>query len=152
MDSLAAMTAYQTGQYLAWLVLGSLLIALLARLMRGDRAPRARVTDGIAALVVAALLIGGIARASGDDGGSSWKSDKGTELRAGFLAGCTDTSGAPSYCQCLFDRLVGQASYDTPDEFAALERPVTAAVESGDPADVPPGVVSAIETCVGAES
>jgi hypothetical protein len=51
---IGASTAYQTGQYLGMAMLAALLVALIRRGITPHRASRRRITDAIAALVVAA--------------------------------------------------------------------------------------------------
>jgi nitrate reductase gamma subunit len=82
MELPGASSAYHTGQYLGLAALAALLVVLVRRGMKPHRASRARVTDAVAALVVGALLIGGVVRFGGDT--DPWKTDKGAEMKAGL--------------------------------------------------------------------
>jgi hypothetical protein len=149
MESLAASTAYQTGRYLALIVLAALLIALIARLRRTDRAPRARLTDGIAALVVVALLATGVVRATGDgdEPGREWEGNQAAEMKAGFIAGCENSSDGMVDCGCAFEVITREPPYDTPSGFATLLGPVQAAQRSGDVSALPKVLFTAVRDC-----
>jgi hypothetical protein len=145
---LAASSAYETGRFLGMATLAVLLVALIRRIANPAKAPRARKTDAIAALVVAALLIAGLARiAGGDDKSDPWKSGQGAEMKAGFIDGCNATSAAFVDCGCAFDHVTSAPPYDTPDGLAALAGPVRAAQQSGSPGDIPAVLLSAMQSC-----
>ena len=143
-----ASTAYQTGQILGMAALAALLVALIRRWMNARTESRARTTDAIAAVVVAALLIGGIVRlVAGADRDDPWKTDQGVQLKAGFMAGCHDSANGLVDCGCAFKHITSVPPYDTPSGFASLSGPVDAAKASGDPRDLPAVLMSALSSC-----
>jgi hypothetical protein len=149
MESLAAAsTAYQTGQYLAMATMAVGLVLLIRRAVDQKRPSRSRATDVVAALVVGALLVGGIVRLGGDgDRNDPWKNGEGAQMKAGFINGCKSNSAGVIDCSCAFDHLTSAPPYDTPPGLATLVAPVRAAQQSGDPADIPAALISAMEAC-----
>jgi hypothetical protein len=144
---LAASSAYQAGHYAATAALAVLLVALIVRLSKRTASTRGRRTDALAALVVAALLVGSVIGLSGEKAPGTWETQQGVEMRAGFIAGCNNSSGAEVDCGCAFDHIASEASFDTPEKFATLAGPVAAAQKSQDPADLPPAFLTAMQTC-----
>jgi hypothetical protein len=130
--------------------LGVGLLAVLRRLASPNRGPRSRLTDGIAALVLAVLLIGNIARGTGgDDKQDAWSSGQGAQMKAGFIDGCeAHNTGNVVDCGCAFDHVTAEPPYDTPDGLASLYEPSLAAQQSRNLADVPAVMMSAIRACV----
>src|SRR4051812_46406488 len=141
MSLLAASSAYQAGQYAATATLAVALVALIVRLLKRTASTRGRRTDALAALVVAALLAGSVIGLSGEDAPDTWETQQGVEMRAGFIAGCNNSSGAAVDCGCAFDHITSDSSFDTPEKFATLAGPVAAAQRSQDPADLPPALL-----------
>ncbi|HMJ97328.1 MAG TPA: hypothetical protein VK486_15855 [Thermoleophilaceae bacterium] len=149
MEALAgASTAYETGHYLAMAAMAVGLILLIRRAIDQNRPSRSRGTDVIAALVVAALLIVGVVRLGGDgDRNDPWKTGEGAQMKAGFVKGCESTSAGVIDCGCAFDHITSAPPYDTPPGLAALAGPVRAAQQSGNPANLPAVLVSAMNAC-----
>jgi hypothetical protein len=145
-STLLAVSAYQLGRSIGTSLLVLLLVALVWRTLSSRRSRRARVTDGVAAAVVAALLVAGATRPSPvDDLPDAWSSPAAAELRAGFIAGCEQTAPAQLDCGCVFSSLSSVPPYDTPRGFATLQD-VLAGAER-DPAALPGPVVAAVRTC-----
>ena len=144
---LAALSAYQVGRYLAMATLAVLLVALLVRLSRRAPGTQGRRTDALAALVVAALLVGNVVGFGGEETPEGWETQQGVELRAGFVSGCNDSSGATVDCGCAFEHIRSDSAYDTPEKFATLVGPVAAAQQSQNPADLPPVFMTAMQSC-----
>jgi hypothetical protein len=149
MESLAgASTAYQTGQYLAMATMAVGLVLLIRRGIDQSRTSRSRMTDLIAALVVGVLLVAGLVRVGGDgDRNDPWTSGEGAQMKAGFINGCESTSAGVIDCGCAFDHLTSAPPYDTPPGLATLAGPVRAAQQSGNPANLPAVLVSAMNAC-----
>lgn len=142
MLTILAVSAFDAGRYAAYVTMAVLLVALVRRILSGRRSRRSRLTDSIAACVVAVLLIGNVVRASGD--GPSWSSSKGVEMRAGFVEGCESTSGGSVDCTRAFDCLVSKPEYDTPKE---LEDVLEPAVAANDPSALPAEYLAALASC-----
>jgi hypothetical protein len=143
--TILAVSAYDAGRYAAYAVLALLLVALVRRIRSGRRSPRSRLTDSIAACVVALLLGTGVVRAATD--GDPWSSEEGVEMRAGFLAGCESSAGTAVDCGCTFDALVSAPAYDTPKEFAALGAVVERAIRENDVSVIPAEYLNAARSC-----
>lgn len=142
MLTILAVSAYDSGRYAAWVVMAILLVALVRRILSARRRARSRLTDSIAACVVAVLLISGVVRGSGD--GPSWSSDEGAQLRAEFVDGCESTAGGAFDCGRAFDCLVSEPAYDTPKE---LEDALEPAVTANDPSALPADYLDALQSC-----
>jgi hypothetical protein len=143
-----AWTAYQTGQYLAMATMAVGLVLLIRRAINQNRPSRSRGTDVIAAVVVAVLLVGGLVRLGGEgDRNDPWKSGEGAQMKAGFINGCESTSAGVIDCGCTFDHLTSAPPYDTPPGLATLVGPVRAGQQSGNPANLPAVLLSAMDAC-----
>ncbi len=140
-------SAYASGRLLGLVVLALLLVLLVRRIVLARRTPRSRLTDSIAACVVAALLVAGVMRAAGDEGGS-WSSAEGTEMRAGFIQGCESSAGGVVDCGCTFDALTSAPAYDTPKELASLAPVLRRAEAANDVGMIPQEYVTAARSCV----
>jgi hypothetical protein len=144
----AVSSAYEAGQALAMVVLAALLVALVVRAVRRKaRLGQLPVTDVIAAVIVTALLVASVARLGGGDQTDPWASQEGKELRAGFIAGCGDSSNGVVDCTCVFDEIRSEAPYDTPSEFASLAGPVMAAQQAQDLNAVPGIIIRSVQAC-----
>jgi hypothetical protein len=139
MLEILAVSAYGAGNIIAFTVLAVLLVALVRRGLR-----KGAVSDWIAAAVVAALLVGGVLRAGGDD---AWASGEGAQLRAGFIAGCENSAGSLVDCGCVFTELSSAPPYDTPAGFATLADPVRQAAQTGDLSLIPQPYIAAATAC-----
>lgn len=122
------------------------LLLLLRRIANPRRAPRSRLTDGIAALVIGILLVVNIVRLGGDD--DSWRRGEGPEMKAGFIAGCEDAPGNFVDCGCAFEQLTSTPPYDTPEGFLTLHEGIETAQRSQDPRDVPAPLMTAFRSCL----
>ena len=113
------------------------------------RARRGRTTDAVAALVAAALLLGGIIHATSGRGSSSpWASGEGLNEKAGFMAGCGQTAHGLVDCGCVFSYITSRSPYDTPAGFTALAPAVERFNATRDPGTLPTVYLGAIRTCI----
>jgi hypothetical protein len=80
--------------------------------------------------------------------GHSWDSAWGKRQRADFIVGCDARAAGRVDCGCLWDRLIVQPQYDTPDEMASnLLQPLQRALARGDRGYMPPGYGPILEQC-----
>lgn len=168
MQSILATSAYDAGYEVGALtavaVLAALLVALIVRVRHSAPAPRAaayggalapeqpvgprrRTSDIVAICIVGVLLAGAILNLASRDSATagSWSTAEGRNMKAGFVDGCTNSSGRLVDCGCLFDALRATPSYNTPERFAALGQQLASA--GGNPNLVPPAYLAAVQSC-----
>jgi uncharacterized RDD family membrane protein YckC len=74
------------------------------------------------------------------------RSPASSALRSGFMSGCERGGASSSHCGCVFNAIVA-AGYTDSAAWESLEREVTAAQASDNPALLPAGYVSAVRSC-----
>lgn len=118
-------------------------------------APRRRRTDALAAVVVGALLIGGILQvgdgsahsASAQATSAVWSTPQGRELRAGFMAGCERSAAGAVDCRCVFARLTRHSPYDTLGGFMTLVAPVHQFEQTRNAGLIPSALIDSVRSC-----
>ncbi len=101
---------------------------------------------GAAALVLAALLIGSVVRMTGTHP-TPWDSGIGAQIKAGFIAGCSQTGKSAAHCGCVFSHVTARAPYNTPNGFEGLATNLGEFVRTRDVRVLPKGYVDAILAC-----
>jgi hypothetical protein len=99
-----------------------------------------------AALVLAAMLVASAVRMTGTRH-TPWDSGMGAQMKAGFIAGCSQTGKSTAHCGCLFSHLTARVPYNTPDGFEGLATNLGEFVRTGDVRVLPQGYVDAIMAC-----
>ena len=159
-------TAYQAGQLTGLAFALVLAVYVIHRAMtRGfgsKRRPAREATIAlIATLIAGAYLISGVqggmfestssANASGS--GEGWSDAKGAEVRAGFLAGCSQSvQSREAICECVFSRISALPDYNTPRSFETLAASLASFQQTHQISSLPAAMVSAIRSCAAAHT
>jgi hypothetical protein len=113
-----------------------------------SRSSRARRTDALGALIVAALLVAGVIHVIGHSTHSDpWATPAGVSVKAGFLGGCQNSAGNLVDCECAFARITSHSAYDTPAGFAMLIGPAATFEQTKSLQVLPSVFVSAVRSC-----
>jgi hypothetical protein len=105
----------------------------------------------VAVIVAGAYVLAGAGRGMFDGSSAAaegWSSERGINIRAGFIAGCSH--GVPaqgSICECVFTRIAAAPPYDTPVGFEGLVSSMQRFQASRDPSVLPQAVVAAVRGC-----
>lgn len=105
-----------------------------------------RVTDAVAALVVATLLILSVSHnltAHNDP----FDTPQGRQERAGFINGCEQASSTETVCSCRFSHLTSTPPYDTPERFLNLQVDTATVLRTHRAQDMPATYLAAIKAC-----
>lgn len=109
---------------------------------------RRRVTDGIAAIVVAAALIASGIR-SLNTHHDPFSTRQGQQERAGFVDGCRQSPQAGLVdCSCVFSHLTSSPQYDTPENFLNLQVDLATVFRTHRAEDMPPAYLTAVKACL----
>jgi hypothetical protein len=150
-----ASTSYHVGQVIGVVVVlvlagGVVRRALTVGVGRGLNRSRDRWIAAGAALVAVAFLVSAANAGIFNSGsGSTWSSQRGIDIRAGFIAGCAHgrTHVVPT-CECAFRHMTSIPAYDTPDRFEAVAPIFRRALLDHSASDLPPDLVAAVRSCV----
>lgn len=142
---LAASTAYGTGRTAGLVATAVLILAVLRQVVWIRSNPKAGVRRALVLGGLAVMVVVNIGRIAGE--AEPWESGRGAEMKAGFLDACQRSSGTVVDCYCAFQVVTTRPPYDTPDGFATLMGPASAAQRSGNPEDVPAVLVTALQSC-----
>jgi hypothetical protein len=131
----SASTSYQIGEFVGLAIVLVMAVYVVRRAMTRGFGREVRPTrDGL--IVVLAIVLAAAYLISASNGGifdsssltpaaasaSGWSTAEGRELRAGFIAGCSQgvASRQPT-CECVFRNLTRTAAYATPAGFMTLQ-------------------------------
>jgi hypothetical protein len=133
------MSAYHFGQLLG-------VAAVVAITIFAVRRARSTAWAVTAVVIGAAILTADATNflAQGSDG--PWSTQKGKELKAGFVDGCSQGTPKPT-CTCMFDYISSHAPYDTPDGFVTLSYGINSYMRTGDPSRIAPVFLEAGRHC-----
>jgi hypothetical protein len=150
-----ASTSYHVGQAVGLVVVLVLAGAVVRRALTvGLGRVRNRLRDrwiaAGAALVAGAFLVSAANAGIFNSGsGSAWSSQRGIEIRAGFIAGCANgRTDVVAICECAFRHMTAIPAYDTPDRFEAVVPTFRRALVDHSASDLPPDLVAAVRSCV----
>lgn len=155
-------TSYQIGQFVGLAFVLVLAFAVLRRAATTGFGSRAggllNRSIVVAAVVIAAGYLAYGAKEgmfeSGAGAGTqqAWSTQEGVNLKAGFIAGCSQNQEARDrICECVFNRIASAAPYDTPAGFEANLLPaVRRFQETRQPSTLPVAYVSAARSCASA--
>src|SRR5207302_2146616 len=134
-------TAYHVGQVVGLLILLVVAIAVL----RSHLSP---VVRAVVVVVAGALFVVGLKSVLANASNPAWSTNQGVNLRAGFIAGCTNgVSSRQSKCECVFQHVSSVPPYDTPSGFEQLAVALRRAGETRNVAAVPAALIDAGRPC-----
>lgn len=96
-----------------------------------------KLAVGLACVLVAIVALGAVFGSTSGSAADAWSSERGVNVKAGFIDGCTQSGGVPARCDCIFQHLVQLAKYDTPSEFLTLQDVLARAAQTRSAADLP---------------
>jgi hypothetical protein len=150
-----ASTSYHVGEVIGLVVVLVLAGAVVRRaLTAGVGRVRNRSRDrwiaaGAVLVAVSFLVSAANAGIFNSGGGSAWSSQRGINIRAGFIAGCAHgRTDVLTTCECAFQRMTSMPAYDTPDRFEAVVPIFRRALVDHSANDLPPDLVAAVRSCV----
>jgi hypothetical protein len=147
-------TAYNVGE-LAGLAVVLVLAVAIVRRARGAGLGRVRNRARDMWVSIGVLLVAGAVIVSAVDngvlergGGHPWSTQRGIDIRAGFIAGCMrGERERAARCECEFRRITALPAYDTPQRFEALEPMFRRALADHDARELPADLVAAVRSC-----
>ena len=101
---------------------------------------------GAAALVVAVLLTASVLRMTGTHQ-TPWDTGIGAQIKAGFIAGCSQNGQSTAHCGCVFSRVTARAPFNTPSGFEGVVSNLGEFVRTRDVRALPKGYVDAVMAC-----